>query len=98
MRITIGMMTFIIMNKTCCNGITIHIYKLGCELWALDGSWKISLLLNDQGQLIGPDSKIFTRWLGTFCYNGLLCPLVPTRWPKVLDKYKQDCWMEIEVI
>ena len=86
------------MNKTCCNGITIHIYKLGCELWALDGSWKISLLLNDQGQLIGSDGKTFIRWLGTFCYNGLLCPLVPTGWPKVPEKYKQDCWMEIEVI
>ena len=68
------------------------------NIWALDGSWKISLLLNDQGQLIGSDGKTFIRWLGTFCYNGLLCPLVPTGWPKVPEKYKQDCWMEIEVI
>ncbi|KAL0016600.1 hypothetical protein SO802_003669 [Lithocarpus litseifolius] len=66
------------------------------EIWALDGSWKIRLPLNDQGQPIGPDSKTFVRWLGTFFRNGLLCPLVPAAWPKVEEKFKLDCWSEIE--
>nr|POF03638.1 hypothetical protein CFP56_67969 [Quercus suber] len=66
------------------------------EIWALDGSWKIPLLLNGQGQPIGPDGKMVIWWLETFFNNGLLCPLVPTGWPKVPEKFKQDCWTKIE--
>nr|POF03249.1 hypothetical protein CFP56_55586 [Quercus suber] len=29
------------------------------NIWALDGSWKIQLPLNDEGQPIGPDDKTF---------------------------------------
>ncbi|KAK9995744.1 hypothetical protein SO802_020430 [Lithocarpus litseifolius] len=65
-------------------------------IWALDGSWKIPLPLNEQGQPIGPDGKTFVRWLGTFMRNGLLCPLVPVAWPNVEEKFKLDCWSEIE--
>ncbi|KAK9987861.1 hypothetical protein SO802_028100 [Lithocarpus litseifolius] len=68
------------------------------DIWALNGSWKIPLPLNDQGQPIGLDGKTFIQWLGTFCYNGLLCPLVLVGWPKVPENYKQDCWTEIEYI
>ncbi|KAL0009305.1 hypothetical protein SO802_010807 [Lithocarpus litseifolius] len=66
------------------------------EIWALDGSWKIPLPLDEQGQPIGPDGKTFVRWLGTFMRNGLLCPLVPVAWPNVEEKFKLDCWSEIE--
>ncbi|XP_030936431.1 uncharacterized protein LOC115961623 [Quercus lobata] len=66
------------------------------DLLALDGSWKILLPLNDQGQPIDDDGKIFVPWLGTFCHNGLLCPLVPAGWPKVDEKFKDDCWKEIK--
>ncbi|KAK9991137.1 hypothetical protein SO802_026122 [Lithocarpus litseifolius] len=66
------------------------------EISALDGSWKIPLPLNDQGQPIGPDGKTFVRWLGTFFHNGWLCPLVPAAWPKVPAKFKLDCWTEIK--
>nr|POE98451.1 putative inactive leucine-rich repeat receptor-like protein kinase [Quercus suber] len=66
------------------------------EIWALDGSWKIRLTLNGQGQPIGPDGKTFVRWLGTFLHNGLLCPLVPAGWPNVREKVKEDCWVEIK--
>ncbi|XP_050254224.1 uncharacterized protein LOC126700228 [Quercus robur] len=65
------------------------------DIWALDGSWKIPLPLNDRGQPVDDDGKTFVRWLGTFCHNGLLCPLVPAGWPKVEQKYKDDCWKEI---
>ncbi|KAL0015367.1 hypothetical protein SO802_002436 [Lithocarpus litseifolius] len=66
------------------------------EIWALDGSWKIPLPLNEKGQPIGPDGKTFVWWLGTFMRNGLLCPLVPVAWPNVEEKFKLDCWSEIE--
>ncbi|KAK9984424.1 hypothetical protein SO802_033949 [Lithocarpus litseifolius] len=66
------------------------------EIWALDGSWKIPLPLNEKGQPIGPDGKTFVRWLGTFFRNGLLCPIVPVAWPNVEEKVKLDCWSEIE--
>ena len=68
------------------------------DIWALDGEYKIPLPLNDQGQLIGLDGGTFIRWLGTFCKNGLLFMLTPAGWPRVLEKFKQDCWIEIEVI
>nr|POF03250.1 hypothetical protein CFP56_55587 [Quercus suber] len=29
------------------------------DIWALDGSWKIPFLLNDEGQPIGPNDKTF---------------------------------------
>lgn len=45
----------------------------------------------------GMDGGTFIRWLGTFCGNGLLCSLTPAGWPTVPEKFKQDCWIEIEV-
>ena len=68
------------------------------NIWALDGSWKIPLPLNDEGQLIGEDSKTYVQWLGSFCYNSLLCSLMPAGWPRVPEKFKEDCWTEILVI
>ena len=60
-------------------------------IWALNGQYKIPLPLNDQGQPIGLDSGTFVRWLGTFCENGLLCPLTPMGWLSVPEKFEQDC-------
>ena len=68
------------------------------DIWPLDGSWKIPLPLNDEGQLIGEDGKTYIQWLGSFCYNSLLCLLMPAGWPSVPENFKQDCWTEIEVI
>ncbi|KAK9988259.1 hypothetical protein SO802_028498 [Lithocarpus litseifolius] len=65
--------------------------------WALNGEYKITLPLTDQGQPIGVDSGTFVRWLGSFCKNGLLCSLMPAGWPSVLEHFKQDCWIEIEI-
>ena len=68
------------------------------DIWALDGSWKIPLPLNDEGQPIGEDGKTYVRWLGSFCYNSLLCPFMPAGWPSVPKKFKEDCMFEIQVI
>ena len=65
------------------------------DIWALDGSWKIPLSLNDEGQPIGEDCKTYVWWLGSFCYNSLLCLLMPVGWPSVPEKFKEDCWTEI---
>ncbi|KAK9984110.1 hypothetical protein SO802_033635 [Lithocarpus litseifolius] len=66
------------------------------DIWAMTSEYKIQLPLNDEGQPIGKDGSLFVRWLGTFCENGMLCPLTPAGWPSVGDKFKQDCWTEIE--
>ncbi|XP_030945976.1 uncharacterized protein LOC115970486 [Quercus lobata] len=66
------------------------------DIWAMTGEYKIQLPLNDEGQPIGDDGILFIRWLGSFCENGLLCPLSPARWPSVPQKFKNDCWTEIE--
>ena len=68
------------------------------DIWALDGSWKIPLPLNDEGQPIGEDGKMYVWWLGGFCYNSLLCPFMPAGWPSVPEKFKEDCMFEIQVI
>ena len=68
------------------------------DIWALNGSWKIPLSLNDEGQPIGEDSKTYVRWLGSFCNNPLLCPLMPAGWPSIPKKFKEDRWTEIKVI
>ncbi|KAK9991885.1 hypothetical protein SO802_026870 [Lithocarpus litseifolius] len=67
------------------------------DIWAMTGEYKIQLPLNDEGQPIGKDGSLFVRWLGTFCENGMLCPLTPAGWPSVAAKFKQDCWVEIEM-
>ncbi|KAL0010168.1 hypothetical protein SO802_005276 [Lithocarpus litseifolius] len=66
------------------------------DIWAMTGEYKIQLPLNDEGQPIGKDGSLFVRWLGTFCENGMLCPLTPAGWPSIGAKFKQDCWTEIE--
>ncbi|KAK9985059.1 hypothetical protein SO802_034584 [Lithocarpus litseifolius] len=66
------------------------------DIWALYGEYKIPLTLNDEGQLIGLDGGAFVRWLRTFYENGLLCLLMLVGWPSVPEKFKQDCWIEIE--
>ncbi|XP_050264239.1 uncharacterized protein LOC126708490 [Quercus robur] len=66
------------------------------DIWAMTGEYKIQLSLNDEGQPIGDDGELFVRWLGSFCENGLLCPLTPAGWPSVPQKFKKDCWTEIE--
>nr|POF08237.1 hypothetical protein CFP56_74405 [Quercus suber] len=53
------------------------------DIWAMTGEYKIQLLLNDEGQLIGEDRSLFIRWLGSFCENGLFCPLMSVDWPSV---------------
>lgn len=53
------------------------------------GGWELFVTM-------GYYAHLSLLWLGTFCYNGLLCPLVPIGWPKVPKNYKKDCWMEIE--
>jgi len=68
------------------------------DIWAMNGEYKIQLPLNDEGQPIGNDGELFVRWLGSFCENGLLCPLTPAGWPSVPQKFKNDCWTEIEVV
>ena len=68
------------------------------DIWAMTGEYKIQLSLNDEGQPIGNDGSLFIRWLGSFCENGLLCPLTPAGWPSVLQNFKKDCWVEIEVV
>ena len=62
------------------------------------GEYKIQLPLNDEGQPIGQDESLFIRWLGSFCENDLLCPLTLAGWPSIPDNFKQDCWVEIEVV
>uniref|UniRef100_A0A7N2MYU4 Transposase n=1 Tax=Quercus lobata TaxID=97700 RepID=A0A7N2MYU4_QUELO len=66
------------------------------DIWAMTGEYKIQLPLNDEGQPIDNDGSLFVRWLGSFCENGLLCPLSPAGWPSVPQKFKNDCWTEIE--
>ncbi|KAL4596520.1 hypothetical protein ACB092_12G169100 [Castanea dentata] len=67
------------------------------DIWAMTGDdYKIPLPLNAEGQPIDRAGSLFKRWLGSFCENGLLCPLTPARWPSVAEKHKRDCWVEIE--
>nr|XP_023905050.1 uncharacterized protein LOC112016800 [Quercus suber] len=66
------------------------------DIWAMTGEYKIELPLNAEGQPIGQDGSLFVRWLGSFCENGLLCPLTPAHWPSVPKKVKEECWVEIK--
>ncbi|XP_050264207.1 uncharacterized protein LOC126708456 [Quercus robur] len=66
------------------------------DIWAMIGEYKIQLPLNDEGQPIDDDGSLFVWWLGSFCKNGLLCSLSPVGWPSVPQKFKNDCWTEIE--
>nr|POE84282.1 hypothetical protein CFP56_71292 [Quercus suber] len=66
------------------------------DIWAMTGEYKIELLLNAEGQPIEDDGSLFVRFLGSFCENGMLCPLTPADWPKVPKKVKEECWVEIE--
>ncbi|KAL4633406.1 hypothetical protein ACB092_04G120600 [Castanea dentata] len=67
------------------------------DIWEMTGDdYKIPLPLNAEGQPIDRAGSLFKRWLGSFCENGLLCPLTPAGWPSVAEKYKRDCWVEIE--
>nr|POE89145.1 hypothetical protein CFP56_74746 [Quercus suber] len=68
------------------------------DIWAMTGEYKINLPLNAEGQPIEEDGSLFVRFLGSFCENGMLCPLTPAEWPKVPKKVKEDCWVEIEVV
>ena len=54
----------------------------------MTGEYKIQLSLNDEGQPIGRVGSLFVRCLGSFCKNGLLCPLTLVGWPSVLDNSK----------
>nr|POE59733.1 hypothetical protein CFP56_38352 [Quercus suber] len=67
------------------------------DIWAMTGEYKINLPLNAEGQPIEEDGSLFVWFLGSFCENGMLCPLTPAEWPKVPKKVKEDCWVEIEV-
>nr|POE95710.1 hypothetical protein CFP56_40722 [Quercus suber] len=66
------------------------------DIWAMTSEYKIDLPLNAGGQPIGEDGSLFVRWLGSFCENGLLCPLTPAHWPSVSKKVKEECWVEIK--
>ncbi|KAK9990472.1 hypothetical protein SO802_025457 [Lithocarpus litseifolius] len=57
---------------------------------------KIEYGLNGRSQPIGESEQTFKRWLGTFCLNHVLCPLVPAAWTSVPTHHKVDCWIEIE--
>ncbi|KAK9988250.1 hypothetical protein SO802_028489 [Lithocarpus litseifolius] len=66
------------------------------RIWSLPANLKIECELNVCGQPIGESGQTFIRWLGTFCLNHALCPLVPVAWTRVPKKNKLDCWIEIE--
>nr|POE58753.1 hypothetical protein CFP56_47581 [Quercus suber] len=66
------------------------------DIWAMIGEYKIELPLNAGGQPIGEDGSLFVWWLGSFCENGLLCPLTPAHWPSVPKKVKEEYWVEIK--
>ncbi|KAK7814808.1 hypothetical protein CFP56_002479, partial [Quercus suber] len=61
-----------------------HGVTLMQRIWSLPTNMKIQCELNVRGQPIGESGQTFKRWLGTFCLNPDLCPLMPVAWMQTL--------------
>ena len=68
------------------------------RIWTLPAHQRLTCPLNKSGQPIGQSGQTFKRWLGTFCLNHALCPLVPVNWAHVPDHIKENAWVQIQVV
>lgn len=66
------------------------------NIWNLPKGERVRIELNKNFQVVGENSSLFSRFLGTMARRGDYCPLNYLTWPKVPKEYKKHCLTTIE--
>ena len=68
------------------------------DIWAMTGEYKIQLPLNDQGQPIRKMGLCLFGGRARFARMAYYASFRLLGWPSIPQKFKNDCWTEIEVV
>lgn len=66
------------------------------NIWNLPRGERVIVEVNKNFQVVGENSSVFPRFLGTMARRGDYCPLNYITWPKVPKEYKKHCLTTIK--